>query len=78
MYGREQRVLLRHYLERGLTKAEVARELGVSRRTFAPRKSHPGASMSKQIEIRRHVWSVLSVAVPQPAGWRARAIKSSR
>ena len=33
MYGREQRVLLRHYLERGLTKAEVARELGVSRRT---------------------------------------------
>jgi transposase len=33
MYGREQRVLLRHYLERGLGKAEVARELGVSRRT---------------------------------------------
>jgi len=32
MYGREQRVLLRHYLERGLSKAEVARELGVSRR----------------------------------------------
>ncbi|GIK54330.1 MAG: IS21 family transposase [Planctomycetota bacterium] len=26
-------MLLRHYLERGLTKAEVARELGVSRRT---------------------------------------------
>jgi transposase len=33
MYGREQRVLLRHYLERGLNKAEVARELRVSRRT---------------------------------------------
>jgi transposase len=33
MYRREQRVLLRHYLERGLSKAEVARELGVSRRT---------------------------------------------
>ena len=33
MYGREHRVLLRHYLERGLSKAEVARELGVSRRT---------------------------------------------
>jgi transposase len=33
MYGREQRVLLRHYLERGLSKAEVAREFGVSRRT---------------------------------------------
>jgi transposase len=33
MYGREQRVLLRHYLERGLSKAEIGRELGVSRRT---------------------------------------------
>ena len=33
MHGREQRVLLRHYLERGLNKAEIARELGVSRRT---------------------------------------------
>ena len=33
MYGREQRVLLRHYLEQGLSKAEIARELGVSRRT---------------------------------------------
>ena len=33
MHGREQRVLLRHYLERGLSKAEIARELGVSRRT---------------------------------------------
>ena len=33
MYGREQRVLLRHYPERGLSKAEVARELGVSRRS---------------------------------------------
>ena len=33
MYGREQRALLHHYLERGLSKAEVARELGFSRRT---------------------------------------------
>ena len=33
MHGREQRVLLRHYLERGLSKAEIARELGISRRT---------------------------------------------
>ena len=32
MYGREQRVLLRHYLERGLSKAEIVRELGVVRR----------------------------------------------
>src|SRR3954467_577623 len=34
MYGREQRVLLRHYLERGVSKANIARELGVSRRTI--------------------------------------------
>ena len=33
MYAREQRVLLRHYLEQGLSKAELARTLGVSRRT---------------------------------------------
>jgi transposase len=34
MYGRERRVLLRHYLEQGLSKTEVARTLGVSRRTL--------------------------------------------
>ncbi len=34
MYAREQRVLLRHYLEQGLSKAEIARSLGVSRRTL--------------------------------------------
>ena len=33
MHGREQRVLLRHYLEQGLTKAEIARTLKVCRRT---------------------------------------------
>ena len=33
MYGRERRVLLRHYLEQGLKKAALARKLGVSRRT---------------------------------------------
>ena len=33
MHGREQRVLLRHYLEQGLSKAEVAERLGISRRT---------------------------------------------
>jgi transposase len=33
MYGREQRVLLRHYLEQGLSKAAVAERLGISRRT---------------------------------------------
>jgi hypothetical protein len=34
MYGREQRVLLRHYLEQGLAKAEIARRLGISLRTL--------------------------------------------
>jgi transposase len=33
MYARERRVLLRHYLEQGLTKAEIARSLKVCRRT---------------------------------------------
>ena len=33
MIGREKRVLLRHYLEQGLSKAAIARELGISRRT---------------------------------------------
>lgn len=33
MYSRETRVLLRHYLEQGVGKAELARRLGVSRRT---------------------------------------------
>ena len=34
MYGREKRVLLRHYLEQGLTKAELAKKLGLHRRTI--------------------------------------------
>ena len=34
MYSRETRVLLRHYLEQGVSKAELARRLGVSRRTI--------------------------------------------
>jgi len=33
MIGREKRVLLRHYLERGMSKAAIARKLGISRRT---------------------------------------------
>jgi len=33
MIGREKRVLLRHYLERGMTKSTIARQLGISRRT---------------------------------------------
>ena len=34
MYGREKHVLLRHYLEQGMSKAAIARELGVDRRTI--------------------------------------------
>jgi transposase len=34
MYGREKRVLLRHYLEQGLTKSELAEKLGIHRRTI--------------------------------------------
>ena len=33
MIGREKRVLLRHYLEQGIPKAEIARHLKISRRT---------------------------------------------
>ena len=33
MIGREKRVLLRHYLEQGMNKAVIARDLGVSRCT---------------------------------------------
>lgn len=34
MYARERRVLSRHYLEQGLSKAELARTLRVSRGTL--------------------------------------------
>jgi transposase len=34
MYGREKRVLLRHYLEQGLKKTELAQKLGINRRTI--------------------------------------------
>ncbi|MDE0605096.1 MAG: IS21 family transposase [bacterium] len=33
MIGRETRVLLRHYLEQGMSKAATARQLGINRRT---------------------------------------------
>ena len=33
MFGSDKRVLLRHYLEQGTSKAAIARQLGVSRRT---------------------------------------------
>ena len=33
MFGSDKRVLLQHYLEQGMSKAAIARQLGVSRRT---------------------------------------------
>ena len=33
MYGRETRMLLKHYLDQGLSKSELSRRFGVSRRT---------------------------------------------
>ena len=34
MHGWETRMLLKHYLERGVSKAEMSRRFGVSRRTI--------------------------------------------
>ena len=34
MFGRETRMLLRHYLEHGTSKSALARQLGVSRDTI--------------------------------------------
>ena len=34
MFGRETRMLLRHYLEQGSSKSELSRQLGVSRDTI--------------------------------------------
>ena len=34
MIGMERRVLLQHYLEQSLPKAEIARQLGISRDTI--------------------------------------------
>src|SRR5690606_40868995 len=34
MIGREKRMLLRHYLEQGVSKSALARQLGVSRDTI--------------------------------------------
>jgi transposase len=34
MFGREKRVLLRHYLEQGMTRTALAEKLGISRRTL--------------------------------------------
>src|SRR5690606_30652590 len=50
MYGRETRVLLRHYLEQGLKKTELARRLGVSRR-MRPQQFSCGNVRAGRIKI---------------------------
>ena len=46
MIGREKRVLLRHYLEQGMSKAAIARQLCINRRTvdrwIAAGQAEPG------------------------------------
>jgi len=43
MFGRETRMLLRHYLEQGTSKSALARRLGVHRDTISPLDSRRGA-----------------------------------
>ncbi len=69
MYGREQRVLLRHYLEQGLTKAELARTLGVSidrspfhRRDPAVDRSTEGAAHRRSAYFARFSVSFMTKA----------------
>ena len=44
MHGWETRMLLKYYLERGVSKAAVARRFGVSRRTIHESVSNDGSS----------------------------------
>ena len=76
MYGRERRVLLRHYLEQGLTKAEIARTLKVSRRTvyhwlatgqLDPRHQ-PGTETSKCVQFSSATDAQLSTGVDSSFG----------
>ena len=39
MYKWETRMLLKHYLDRGVSKAELSRRFGVNRRTIMARQS---------------------------------------
>ena len=60
MYRREKHVLLRHYLEQGLSKAAIARELGVKRRTIY-RWIEAGRSLSTPV---RHSWGLIREQSP--------------
>ena len=81
MIGREKRVLLRHYLEQGMSKAAIARDLGISRRTVYRwiktgqlDRELDDARTLKKISPRqyRYFWSELS-----RRGWKTREPEST-
>ena len=66
MHGWETRMLLKHYLDRGVSKAELSRRFGVSRRTihewvvtgqldpaFVERRSRPRSTGGIAVGCRR-------------------------
>jgi transposase len=80
MYGRERRVLLRHYLAQGLSKAALARQLGISRRTLyhwlgtnqldraldeAPVRYRPRPAVARKIDPYRALIAERLAAYPQ-------------
>jgi transposase len=88
MYGRERRVLLRHYLEQGLTKAEIARSLKVSRRTVyhwietgqlereldnEPARYTPRAPVVRKIDAYREIILARLAAYPKLSATRLHA-----
>jgi transposase len=85
MYGRERRVLLRHYLEQGLSKTEVARSLGISRRTLyhwihggqldrdldnAPVRYKPRAGVARKIDRYREMIQARLAEYPELSATR--------
>ena len=85
MYGRERRVLLRHYLQQGLSKTEVARSLGVSRRTLyhwirggqldrdldnAPVRYRPRPAVARKIDRYREMIQVRLAEYPKLSATR--------
>lgn len=88
MYARERRVLLRHYLEQGLTKAEIARSLKVSRRTVyhwietgqlereldnEPARYTPRAPVTRKIDRYREIILARLAAYPKLSATRLHA-----
>lgn len=88
MYARERRVLLRHYLEQGLTKAEIARSLKVCRRTVyhwietgqlereldnEPARYTPRAPVARKIDPYREIILARLAAYPKLSATRLHA-----